>query len=251
MEEATSKVCRSCKEDKQIAEFTFPKRKVPIGALCQTCQTEKSKAEYQKRRESHLAYRKAYYEQHREAILEKTRTEEFRKDRNAKKKIRRQNDVQFRICESLKIRIHEVLKEYKTTSSNYLLGCTKGHIMKWLEYQHGDKIDWNNYSSYWHIDHVIPLDFFDMTSKEEQLICFNWMNLRPLEKGSNMSKSSKIFAIDIIKHTQGIERFIAENTEYQECYNNSIWPRIKLGYGENLTDNEGMTSLLESVIRNQ
>lgn len=251
MEEATSKVCRSCNEHKAIAEFTYPKRKNPIGSHCHKCQNQKSKDEYQKRRESHLAYRKAYYEKNKEAILEKTKTEEFKKDRNAKKKIRRQNDVQFRICESLKIRIHEVLKEYKTTSSNYLLGCTKGHIVYWLEYQHKDTIDWNNYSSYWHIDHVIPLDFFDMTSKDEQLICFNWMNLRPLEKGSNMSKSSKILAQDILAHINELELFIKQNTEYQECYANSIWPRIKLGYGNNLTDDEGMKTLLKSVIRNQ
>jgi hypothetical protein len=152
----------------------------------------------------------------------------------------------------LKIRIHEVLKEYKDTTSNYLLGCTKVHIKHWLEYQHDDVIDWSNYAQYWHIDHVIPISFFDLTIKNEQLKCFNWMNLRPLEKRRNMTKSGSIVKDDILKHIDIIEQFITINTEYQECYKSSIWPRIKLGYGKNLTDTEeDFISLLESIIRNQ
>lgn len=251
MEEQQSKTCIACHKSKPIVEFTFPKRKNPIGIRCRECQTEKCKIDYQKRREEQLAYRKEYYAKNKEAILEKTKTEEYKKDRNAKKKIRRQTDIQFRICESMKVRIHEVLKEYKTTSSNYLLGCTKGHIVNWLTYQHYNEINWDNYAQHWHIDHVIPLDFFDMTSKPQQLICFNWLNLRPLEKGTNMSKSYRIVKEDILGHIEVIEKFITENSEYQECYNNSIWPRIKLGYGENLTDDKDFTNLLKSIISNQ
>lgn len=249
--EQQSKICKTCRVCKPIVEFTYPKRKDPIGILCHECQKEKSKAEYQQRREMHLAYRKEYYAKNKEAILQKTKTEEFKRDRNEKKKIRRKTDIQFRICESLKIRIHEVLKEYKTTSSNYLLGCTKGHIVNWLTYQHQSEINWDNYAQYWHIDHVIPLDFFDMTSKPQQLICFNWLNLRPLEKGNNMSKSCRIVKEDIIGHIEVIEKFITENSEYQECYDKSIWPRIKLGYGENLTDDKDFKNLLKSIISNQ
>lgn len=245
-------MCIKCFTSKPIAEFTFPKRKVPIGKVCRDCEHAKSKAEYQKRREMHLAYRKEYYEKNKEAILAKTKTEEFKQDRNAKKKLRRQTDIQFRICESLKIRIHEVLKEYKDTSSNYLLGCTKAHIKFWLEYQHNDDVNWNNYAQHWHIDHVIPVSFFDLTIKTEQLMCFNWMNLRPLEKGRNMSKSDSIVQEDILNHIDTIEEFVTINNEYQECYDNSIWPRIKLGYGKNLTDTEEQfCALLESIIRNQ
>lgn len=251
MEEIQSKLCKSCNESKPIEKFINPKRKNPMCALCLECQKEKSKNDYQKRREEQLAYRKQYYAENKEAILQKTKTEEYKKDRNKKKKIRRKTDIQFRICESLKIRIHEVLKEYKTTSSNYLLGCTKGHIVDWLTYQHEKEINWENYAQYWHIDHVIPLDFFDMTSKTQQLICFNWLNLRPLEKGSNMSKSCRIVKEDILGHIETIEKFITEHSEYQECYDNSIWPRIKLGYGENLTDDKDFTNLLKSIISNQ
>jgi hypothetical protein len=248
----TSKVCPKCQQSKTIEQFTFPKRKVPVGRICIDCQTQKGKEEYQVRREAHLAYRKKYYAENKESILANTKTEAYKNDRNAKKKIRRKNDIQFRITESLKVRIHEVLKEYKDTSSNYLLGCTKGHIVSWLTYQQEDGIDWDNYASHWHIDHVIPLAFFDITIKAEQLMCFNWMNLRPLEKGLNMIKSANIIQNDILAHIEILEKFITENIEYQECYNNSIWPRIKLGYGKNLTDtNVDMIDVLKSVIRNQ
>jgi hypothetical protein len=73
-----SKTCIRCSTAKSIEEFTFPKRKVPIGNACKDCEKAKSKAEYQKRREMHLAYRKEYYEKNKEIILAKTKTDEFK-----------------------------------------------------------------------------------------------------------------------------------------------------------------------------
>ena len=247
----TTKLCVKCQETKDISEFTFAKRKCPIGKHCHSCQKAKGKEEYQKRREMHLKYRKEYYEKNKIEILAKTKTDEYKQDRNLKKKIRRKHDIQFRIGESLKIRIHEVLKEYKEDSSNYLLGCKKKHIVSWLTYQLNNELTWENYAEYWHIDHVIPISFFDMEQRREHLICFNWMNLRPLEKSKNIAKFNNILMDDIEGHIENLERFITANNEYQECYNNSIWPRVKLGYGDNLTDNESFSNFLQSVIRNQ
>lgn len=44
---------------------------------------------------------------------------------------------------------------------------------------------------YWHIDHNNPCNNFDLTNIEQQYLCFNWKNLRPLQVSKNYSKQDK------------------------------------------------------------
>ena len=43
----------------------------------------------------------------------------------------------------------------------------------------------------WHIDHIIPCDWFDMNKPEEQAICFHWSNLQPLWADENLEKKAR------------------------------------------------------------
>lgn len=44
----------------------------------------------------------------------------------------------------------------------------------------------------WHLDHIIPCKYFDLSIEENQRICFNYRNLQPLWAKDNLKKSSKI-----------------------------------------------------------
>ena len=52
-------------------------------------------------------------------------------------------------------------------------------------------MNWDNYGTYWEIDHIIPRNLFnnifDYKSKNFQ-ICWSLMNLRPLEKSLNRQR---------------------------------------------------------------
>ena len=50
----------------------------------------------------------------------------------------------------------------------------------------------DNYGE-WEIDHIIPISSFDLTKKENQILCFNYKNLQPLWAEDNLKKSNKIF----------------------------------------------------------
>ena len=50
---------------------------------------------------------------------------------------------------------------------------------------------WENYGTYWHIDHIIPCGAFDLTKKTAQKKCFHYSNLQPLEAVENFKKNSK------------------------------------------------------------
>lgn len=69
---------------------------------------------------------------------------------------------------------------------NYSIEQLKQH----LENQFTDDMNWDNYGTYWEIDHIIPVNTFNITSMHdiEFKICWSLNNLRPLEKVANRSR---------------------------------------------------------------
>ena len=53
-------------------------------------------------------------------------------------------------------------------------------------------MEWGNYGIHWEIDYTIPISSFNLEDEKERKKCFNWVNLRPLRKDKNRSKSNKI-----------------------------------------------------------
>jgi len=53
-------------------------------------------------------------------------------------------------------------------------------------------MNWGNYGKHWEFDHTIPISIFNLKIKEDIIFCYNWMNIRPLRKDKNRSKSNKV-----------------------------------------------------------
>lgn len=51
---------------------------------------------------------------------------------------------------------------------------------------------WENYGTEWHVDHIVPCSYFDLTDPEQQRICFNYRNLQPLWAKDNLEKSNSV-----------------------------------------------------------
>jgi len=49
-----------------------------------------------------------------------------------------------------------------------------------------------NYGTYWVVDHIIPVSFFDHSNLEQIKRCWHFTNLQALEKSANVRKSDKI-----------------------------------------------------------
>ena len=127
-------------------------------------------------------YNKTYKKQHRLRI-------------NLQRKTRRENDPNFKIRNTLRSRIWTVLKRRNTTrlgSTLTLLGVNSVEtVIKHIEKQFKNGMTWNNHGE-WHLDHIKPCASFDLTCPVQQLACFNYKNLQPLEAFENMSKGAKI-----------------------------------------------------------
>ncbi len=80
----------------------------------------------------------------------------------------------------------------KWAKSVILLGCSFDFFKKWIEAKWKAGMTWENWGIAWHVDHVLPVKSFDLSTLAGQLQCFRFSNTQPLWKEENFSKGSKL-----------------------------------------------------------
>lgn len=118
-------------------------------------------------------------------------------DNNAKwDKNKYNSDISYRLKKNLKNRFKSFLRDVrqgKKVNFSEVLGCEDFIFTGHIESLFDEKTNWSNYGdSGWHIDHIIPLSFFDLKNELHQRLCNNYQNLQPLEASLNIKKSDKI-----------------------------------------------------------
>ena len=138
-------------------------------------------------------YNQMYRKKHSERLKEK--------DRQYAKNVRRKNPL-TKIREGYRRRILLALQNQNVQKDNpilKLLGCSIEKYIVHLEkqfYNHpktNKKMTWKNRGLRgWHIDHIIPLNNFDLTKKSQQLKAFNYKNTQPMWAEYNLQKGSRV-----------------------------------------------------------
>ncbi len=103
-------------------------------------------------------------------------------------------DIQFKLRSRLRSRLRmAITSKQKKGSAIRDLGCSVPELKIYLESKFQSGMNWDNWSrNGWHIDHIIPLDSFDLTKQEELKRAVHYTNLQPLWAKENISKSNKI-----------------------------------------------------------
>jgi hypothetical protein len=73
-----------------------------------------------------------------------------------------------------------------------LIGCTSAFLKEHLQSQFKDGMNWDNYGSVWHVDHIKPLASFDLFNLEHRKQANNWSNLRPMFAKENQAKRDAV-----------------------------------------------------------
>jgi hypothetical protein len=260
-EELKAKICNTCKVEKLIIQ-DFPKNGRIYRSICKVCHCEKQKQRYIENRdeirnkmkdhyeknketilEKNKDYRKKnrniiceqkkeYYQKNRNEILEKLKETNYKEKRNKYLQNRRKVDKRFALINAYRARLYEVLHKQKRNTYVSYLNCNREMFLDWIEFQFADKFKWEDYGKKWVIDHVIPIDFFDLENYNHQYKCFSWFNLRPCEIRDNMEKSNKILE-DIVKNHQSIVDTFIKIKRYQADIEIYQWLRNELRYGKN------------------
>lgn len=129
-------------------------------------------------------------------------------------------NIQYRMKQNIKRYLSQRMtnkKQYKTTK---YIGCSIEFFIKWLEYRFTIDMNWENYSSYWEMDHVRPCASFDFTKDRDVMTCFNWQNYQPLHKDENRKKSNIIYEKYFEDQNRAIKNFISIYKNEIQCTNN-------------------------------
>jgi hypothetical protein len=128
-------------------------------------------------------------------------------------KIQRLTNINYRIKKSLAARLRNVLNK-ETTTMNYI-GCNIQYLREWFEFNFTEEMNWDNYGSYWSIDHIIPVCKFDLTNEDEKLKCWNWSNMMPVTVYYNSSKKNI--------NTEQIDNILKQLEKFKEEGSTTKW----------------------------
>lgn len=110
-----------------------------------------------------------------------------------------------RLLKKCRDRVRSILGSGKENPE--LIGCSAKFLHKWFQFQLDMSHDmtFDNYGSYWHIDHVIPCNKWNINDDAQKRACFHWTNLAPLQASKNMSKHDKIDKVQILQQNLRIK----------------------------------------------
>lgn len=107
----------------------------------------------------------------------------------AKRKLRQQSDINFRLSLNLRSRLSAAIKHgIKAGSAVKDLGCSMKDFRLHISKLFSSGMDWNNYGD-WHLDHIVPLCKFDLSCREDFLAACNFSNYQPLWAKDNFRKN--------------------------------------------------------------
>ena len=171
------KTCKKCLNelDKTRKKNLRQKRSETVFVKCEKCQEEKALKNFAKLKKF---YKKKICISCYPKFLTDQKTEWCKNEHNS--------NMNYRIKKSLAARLRNVLVKNDSTM-NYI-GCNIQYLREWFEYNFTNEMNWDNYASYWSIDHIIPTCKFDLTLEDEKFKCCNWSNLMPVTIKYNSSK---------------------------------------------------------------
>ena len=219
-----TKICNTCKIEKELNNFYFRKDWDKYINICKVCDSNIRKEKYITNQEQKKEYSKNYYYNNKEkkieygktySLLNKDKKKEYdqkyyetykiiRKENNKKNRDiinkkdrdRYSNDYIYNVKMRVRKRLHRFLKTKNMTKKNTtfeIVGCTPQQLKEHLEKQFVDGMNWENRSE-WHIDHIIPLSSAK-TEEEVYKLC-HYTNLQPLWAEENLRKGNKITPTD-------------------------------------------------------
>jgi hypothetical protein len=162
---------------------------------------ERSNAYYEANKETIKERNSSYYQKNKERLKVKARLHrqqpEVKRQDNLRRRNKRLNDPNYRLALNVSNAVRKAIKKQGTTkggSTFSALPYTPLDLVEHLEKQFDEKMTWDNYGSYWDVDHIYPQSLLPYDSLEHPNFqkCWALDNLQPLEKNANIRKSNKI-----------------------------------------------------------
>ena len=189
------KTCTCCGKVLPVSEFRLALSCLDgRGGQCKNCEKEKQKAYIENLTSEQKEQRKQYHKNY--VAKNKEHIQEYQKQYkivNAEK-IKQSDKERYnknKLNKSMSCWLRTALKENKAERHwEDLVSYNLQQLKEHLESQFTSEMNWDNYGSYWEIDHVIPQNTFSFETENDVdfKICWSLINLRPLEKSANRQR---------------------------------------------------------------
>lgn len=101
---------------------------------------------------------------------------------------KRRTGFQSLVRKKLKTACVRFLKNGNLGKWSELLGGDWDFVRQKIEAQFTEGMNWDNHGEVWHIDHYVPVSYFDLDDPSQLAVALNWRNLRPLKAKENLIK---------------------------------------------------------------
>lgn len=199
------KTCITCKIEKEITSFNIRKdSKDGYRNQCKVCTTTQKNIDKIKKYEKYESFRKKWVYKnknklkinvenfHRKNPLYRKEYQKNNKEKiNLRNKLRRENDVIFKLSENIRNLIKNSIKYKgvkKNTKTFNILGCDIEKFKQHIESLWEPWMNWDNYGNpkygilesnkSWYFDHIIPKK--NGTTEEELIKLNHYTNFQPL-----------------------------------------------------------------------
>jgi len=115
---------------------------------------------------------------------------------NANRRRKWRTDSNFRLACNIRTKLCASLSgRAKSKRTFELVGLQPDELMLHLVANSDDpNVHIENYGTYWHADHIVPVRLFDHTDLLQVECCWHWSNLQALEKVANLRKGVKLLS---------------------------------------------------------
>jgi predicted RNA-binding Zn-ribbon protein involved in translation (DUF1610 family) len=186
-----TKTCKTCEKTKLLKEFDPGKR------ACKKCENKKT----MERRDPEKT--KAYYLENKDKFKE-WQHESYERNKpkiRAKEREQYKNNPAYKLKKTVRSSMVECINKFQKT--NKYLNSSSETFKNWLFFCFDENMSFENRGDFWHIEHVIPIDVFDIiNNKKECELCFNWRNTSPMNKTENMGKKTCLDEDQIKRHKE-------------------------------------------------
>lgn len=227
VDENGNKKCSDCGETKNADLFRKtglkPNGEIKRRGECIECEKRKGreagatskrkeqKKKYQEENKEKLAVIKSEWTKNNRERVNKSYNERYHSDNN-----------NLQIKKTTSARVINVYKSKKNPSIiNSDVGCSYGLFKKWIDYCKDDTMTLENHGKSWHLDHVIPVNNFNLRENEELKICYNFKNYMPVSAEFNLTKNNRLDKEQLQLHIKNLRDFhkqekILIDEEYME-----------------------------------
>jgi hypothetical protein len=150
---------------------------------------------YLSRKEELKAYTRAYNATPENRAKRAARRREYERNRMAE-------DPSYKLSKQVRLRTRSALRQQGAKKLHHtfaLLGCSLPELRSHLERQFSSGMSWDNFGTFWSLDHCTPCACYLLADPVEARQCFHYTNLQPMLVKDNLLKGSCVGGVRYAK----------------------------------------------------